>query len=74
MFVFIYTYIFWLILWFWATVLAKNRSYAAGGCFLLIKCIGVFRGALAPGPPFGVRNFFRRFITNKLKIYEFILC
>jgi len=32
-----------------------------------------YLGGLAPAP-FGVRIFFRRFITNKLKIYEFMLC
>ena len=36
---------------------------------------GVFGGGGACAcPPFGVRNFFWRFITNKLKIYEFMLC
>ena len=29
---------------------------------------------LAPAAPLWCENFFRRFITNKLKIYEFMLC
>ena len=30
---------------------------------------------IAPGPPLWCEKiFFRRFITNKLKIYEFMLC
>ena len=31
-------------------------------------------GALRLAPPLVWENFFRRFITNKLKIYELMLC
>ena len=40
---------------------------------MIIISSGVFKGGVVRGPLW-CEKFFRRFITNKLKIYEFVLC